>query len=222
MTDMERAFVSAYFSAGCSISGAAHAMGKEPNDAHKLMRRRVVRDAIERKHARFNMGANEVISRLASQARCTLDDVLDDAGEFDLPKARKTGAIHQVKRLKVKTETWTDKQGEDHVERTMEVEMESRQGALGLLARYHALLTDNVALRGIPTDERTLKALILSELQRVSGALPPAAARLLDELTPFAVRVVPENFRPSLEAERVEMEKRRSEQKTLAEGAPQE
>lgn len=201
LTDLERTFVSAYFKAGCSVVRACEAIGKEPNEGYSLLSRRVVRDALEKRHARMSIGANEVISRLAAQARCTLDDVLDDAGDFDLPKARKTGAIHQIKRHEVKTTTHVDKEGGITTERTVKIEMENRQGALGLLARYHSLLTDVVALRGLPTDERSLKALLLAELQRVNGVLPPAAARLLDELTPFAVRIQPENFRAGHEAD---------------------
>ncbi len=81
------------------------------------------------------MPATEVLARIAEQARGTMDDFLDEAGDIDLKRARERGKLHLVKSRAV------TKEGE-------RIELYSAQSALELLAKHHGLLTDNIAISG--------------------------------------------------------------------------
>jgi len=75
------------------------------------------------------MSADEVLDRLADQARNSIDDFLDDDGRLDLLKARAAGKLHLVKKLSSTQQGTT-------------IELYDAQAALALLGRTHKLFVD--------------------------------------------------------------------------------
>lgn len=71
--------------------------------ANQLLKNSAIAKRIEeRKREALNFAfvtPEMIIGATALRAFATIDDVLDDSGNFDIAKARKTGAIHLVKRL---------------------------------------------------------------------------------------------------------------------------
>jgi len=88
------------------------------------------------------MGINEILATTTLLAGATLDDVLDDEGRFDIEKARETGGIHALK--KVKTRTWSRQFPNGTVEQvvTHEVELRDKNGSLELMGRHFQLWND--------------------------------------------------------------------------------
>lgn len=84
------------------------------------------------------MGADEVLRRLADQARATLEDFIevtkDGEPVVDIDKAREAGKLHLLKKFKV------DKDG------AVTIELHDPQAALVQLGRYHGLFLDKTAL----------------------------------------------------------------------------
>lgn len=139
LTDKQQAFIYAYLSNGFNATRAAIDAGYSEKTARSQGQRlltnvdiaRSVRDGM----SALAMPAYEVLARIAEQARSTMEDFLDDAGDIDLKRARERGKLHLVKTRAV------TKEGE-------RIELYSAQSALELLAKHHALLTENVNLAG--------------------------------------------------------------------------
>lgn len=133
--------------------------------SYKLLREPDVKAYIDSRLASI-MPANEVLHRLARIASTSIDDVTAEGGAWlDLEKARSNGAIHSVKKIKVKRfikETKTDimelpsgANGSDesavleqHITREIlseeiEFEMYSQKDAVVDLGRYHKLFGDS-------------------------------------------------------------------------------
>lgn len=94
-----------------------------------------IRAAVDAGMALYAMPAPEVLYRLTEQARATMDDFLDPAGDIDLHRAREQGKLHLIKTRA------TTKEGE-------RIELYSAQEALALLGKYHKLFTEKVEHSG--------------------------------------------------------------------------
>lgn len=81
------------------------------------------------------MDADEVVARLAWQARADIGDFVDGAGELDLAAAKSKGLTHLVKSV-----TWTN--------RGPRLELHGAQTALVHLGRHLGLFTDKVKIEG--------------------------------------------------------------------------
>lgn len=107
-------------------------------------------DVIELVQARLSeaaMSADEVLARLAAEARGDIDDFLDVDGNFDLRKARNAKKTGLIKKLKTKTTTRTV--GEMEVKTTeVEFELYDAQAAKALLGKHHKLFTERQELTG--------------------------------------------------------------------------
>lgn len=75
--------------------------------ACELMKRPRVRAAINAGLEAMTMPKFENLYRLARQAKGTLDDVLDEAGNFNVAKSRQNGSIHLIQSIEI-TETIVD------------------------------------------------------------------------------------------------------------------
>lgn len=139
LTDKQRAFVEAYLTCGFNATEAARRAGYSERTAHAIgwenLRKPEIAAAIQQGLSERTMPADEVLARLAEQARGTMDDFLDDAGDIDLKRARDRGRLHLVK-----TRGVTKEGGR--------IELYSAQTALEILAKHHKLLTDNIAISG--------------------------------------------------------------------------
>lgn len=72
-------------------------------EADRLLKQQEIVDAIERRKtlaAKFcNVTPEQIIGATALRAFATIDDAFDSEGNFDIAKARRTGAIHLIKKL---------------------------------------------------------------------------------------------------------------------------
>lgn len=137
LTPKQQAFVEAYLAYGFNATEAARQAGyaKPGQQGHRLLKNVEIAAIIQQGLAERAMPADEVLARIAEQARGTMDDFLDDDGKIDLARARERGKLHLVK---ARAET---KDGE-------RIELYSAQSALELLARHHKLLTDRIEHSG--------------------------------------------------------------------------
>lgn len=91
------------------------------------------------------MSADEVLLRLAQHARGDMGDFLDIGSMgfvIDLDSAKKKGLTHLIKKVKLRTQTSTSKEGIETETHYMEIELYDAQAALVQLGRYHKLFTD--------------------------------------------------------------------------------
>lgn len=113
----------------------------------RLLKNAEISEAIRARLDETAMSANEVLMRLAEHARGDIDNYLDEAGNFDLPKARQAAKTKLIRKFKTKTTVRTF--GETEVETTeVEFELYDAQAALSLLGKHHALFTDKTELTG--------------------------------------------------------------------------
>ncbi len=138
LTLKQQAFVEAYLDCGFNSSEAARRakyQGKPNVVGPRLMANVSIKAAVQQAMEERVMPASEVLARIAEQARSTMDDFLDDAGDIDLKRGRERGKLHLVKARSV------TKEGE-------RIELYSAQTALELLAKHHGLLTENINVSG--------------------------------------------------------------------------
>lgn len=103
------------------------------------------------------MGKDEVLDRLAGQARGSMGDFakVNEQGQpyFDLAAAQEAHKLGLIKKLKVKTrsfqETYYDLEEEDFAKRDVtetnfEFELYDAQSALTLIGRHHGIFKDKV------------------------------------------------------------------------------
>lgn len=143
----------------------------------QLLRSLKIKQEIKRRLGKSIATGPEVLERLTLHARGDITDVLNEAGEFDLKRAR---SRRLLKKLKVKT----DKDGSV----SHEYEIHDPQAALEKLGRFHKLFTDKVEveqpqLTAIADSLRELQLTAQSLAQSQSISLYDACVRLADELS---------------------------------------
>jgi hypothetical protein len=137
LTTKQQAFVEAYLANGFNATAAARLLkyANPDRQGYRLLRNVEIAAVIRQELSERAMPADEVLARLAEQARGTMDDFLDENGKIDLKQGRDRGKLHLLKSRSV------TKEGE-------RIELYSAQSALELLAKHHALLTEKVELSG--------------------------------------------------------------------------
>lgn len=138
LTDKQRAFVEAYIDCGFNASEAARRAkytGKPNVIGPRLLANVSIRAAVKEAMLERAMPSYEVLTRLADQASSTMEDFLNEEGKIDIKRARERGKLHLIKTRAI------TKEGE-------RIELYSAQSALELLAKHHALLTENVNVSG--------------------------------------------------------------------------
>lgn len=130
---------------------AAIAAGYSPRTAYsygaELLKKPEIAEAISQRLSESAMTADETMMRLAAHARGDIDDFLDDAGRFDIGKARKAQKTGLIKRLKIKeTKRLIDET--EIVTQEVDFELYDAQAALQLIGKNHALFTDKTELTG--------------------------------------------------------------------------
>lgn len=102
---MRELFIENMAKVGISKQQAATSAGYKRGgaDADRLLKENYIVDAIENRKrlaAQFcKITPEQIIGATALRAFATLDDAFDEHGNFDIKKARETGAIHLVKKL---------------------------------------------------------------------------------------------------------------------------
>ena len=149
LTSKQRAFVE-YYLGECYFNGAEAARkagyaAKSANvQAAQNLASPSIQQAIANRLADMQVSADEVLSRLADQARGTMDDFVTfyDGGRIpaiDFNKARERGKLHLLKKFSITKAGIT-------------FELYDAQAALTLIGKHLALFAD-VSLKGDEVDE---------------------------------------------------------------------
>lgn len=143
LTAKQQAFVEHYLQCW-NASRAARLAGYSEKTAYsqgaRLLKNVEVQAAISARLDELKMSADEVLLRLADQARATMDDFLDpERGEVDLARAAARGKLHLVKKFSRST---------GKVE-TVTIELHDAQAALVQIGRHHKLFTDRTEIPGL-------------------------------------------------------------------------
>lgn len=111
-------------------------------NASRLMKKakiaKPIRQRIQMALANANVTDAEILGAATRQARSSVADVIDENGNFDLKKAKKTGAIDFVKKIKT-TKRITEFEGGTAETVSTEFEMLTNQDARKELANYLGL-----------------------------------------------------------------------------------
>lgn len=165
----QKAFINEYLIDGNATRAAERAGYKGDENTlavtgYDNLRNPKIAEAISQRTAESAMSGDEVLGRLAEQARGTIADFVtfDAQGNpgFDLQSAAVLGKMGLVKKLKIKTRTYTtpavtvapaeDAQAEGEVEvenvevteTTVEFELHDAQAALVQIGKHHRLFVD--------------------------------------------------------------------------------
>lgn len=101
-----------------------------------------IAEEIKRRVSEKAMTADEVLVRLADQARGTVEDYISfnhapyPTFTLDLDKARRRGVLHLIKKLKYNAEGYP------------EIELHDAQAALVQIGKHHKLFTDKIEHSG--------------------------------------------------------------------------
>ena len=144
-----RAFVDEYFRLNMNGTRAYKAVyGVEDDNAAAAHASRLVRNGkvaaeIENRLKAKQMAAEEVLARIAEQARGEYSPYFDDDGRVNVANIVKDGKAHLIK--KIKTRTVVDGDELTYVDK---VEFYDSQSALRDLARVHGLFKDQIEHSG--------------------------------------------------------------------------
>lgn len=89
------------------------------------------------------MEAKECLMRITDVARGSIEELLDEKGEFDYKTAQENGALHLLKKLKRKRQI-----KDEIIYEEIEFELHDRLAALQMIGKHHKLFTDNHHLSG--------------------------------------------------------------------------
>ena len=140
MNKKQRVFVEEYLQCWNATEAARRAGYSERTartQGSKLLTKVDIAEEISKRISEIAMSADEVLVRLAEQARVSLGDIVTiygkgkDAWYLDLPKVIEEGKGHLIKSL-VPTQYG------------LKVELHDKQKALELLGRHHQLFTDKL------------------------------------------------------------------------------
>lgn len=124
-------------------SEAARRAGYSPHTANEQAARLLasvsVQEAITARIAELKAGADEVLLRLASHSRGSMEDFISPGGNVDLDRARDSGKMHLIKKFRVTTITRED--SETHIQ---EIELYDAQAATVQLAKILNQYTDRL------------------------------------------------------------------------------
>lgn len=146
LTYKQRLFVEAYLGEA-NGNGAEAARIAGYRDCRvaptRLLANASIQAAISRRVASAALTANEVLARISDLASASLGDFLDideHGHRVTLLKGKRRGRLHTLKKIKVKSRTFTARGDEGPTtEVETEIELHDPQAALDKLAKYHGL-----------------------------------------------------------------------------------
>ena len=148
LSDKQRVFIAEYlrdFNATQAAIRAGYSPKTAQEQSSRLLSNVIISDEISRRVAERSMPADEVLLRLAEHARGDMGDFLDIGSMgfvVDLDKAKEKGITHLIKKVKLRTQTSTSREGIETETHDMEIELYDAQAALVQLGRHHKLFTD--------------------------------------------------------------------------------
>ena len=138
----QQAFIEHYLTCW-NGSEAARRAGYSPHTAQeqasRLLSNVIVQNSITARIAELKASAHEVLLRLASHSRGSMEDFISLGGNVDIERARDAGKLHLIKKFKVTTITHED--SETHIQ---EVELYDAQTATVQLAKILGQFIDRL------------------------------------------------------------------------------
>ena len=148
LTNKRRAFIEEYLRCWNATEAAGLAGYKHPRSMGSyLLTIHDITEQIEKRLDEKAMGADEVLTRLAEQARGDIDECLTtdhNVTMIDWSKLKARGLTHLVKKFK-------------QTKLGVEVEFYDAQSALVHLGRHHKLFTDKTELSGDEEDPLNIR-----------------------------------------------------------------
>lgn len=138
--------------------------------ARENLRKPQIKAAIAELMREESMGSDELIHRLTTMARGSLEYFMGENGQVDLAKARRAKRLHLLKRLHIKPTEFGDE---------IRIELHDPKGALGDLARILGIDKQRVELTGKdggPLETGGKLDLSNGQLEAVAQALKAAGA----------------------------------------------
>ena len=153
LSPKQRAFVEHYLMCWNATEAARRAGYSErtaQEQGSRLLSKVMVEAAINLRISEQKATADEVLLRLASHSRRTMEDFLSAGGEtIDMLKARERGVLHLVKKFKVTTTTVVDKDGDGIETHRLELELYDAQAATVQLARILGQYVERVEIHDL-------------------------------------------------------------------------
>ena len=147
ITKKQRVFVEEYLQCWNAAEAARRAGYSERTARQigsKLLTNVDISKAIEERIREKAMSADEVLLRLADQARGNMGDFIDPVFmTVDLAGARDKNLLHLIKEVKQRTVT-TETKDSTTERHFIEIKLHDSQAALVHLGRHHKLFTDRV------------------------------------------------------------------------------
>jgi phage terminase small subunit len=142
LTPKRQIFIAKYIEYNFNATKAALAAGYSAKTAysigHELLKNDEIKARIQEVLDSAAMPANEVLMRLAAQARGSMEDFLDESRQsIDLSAAERAAKLHLIKKFTHSIGKETE---------NISIELYDAQAALVQLGRYHKLFTDNTDL----------------------------------------------------------------------------
>ena len=169
LTRKQRTFIEEYLRTW-NATGAARAAGYSERTASEIgyenLRKPQIAAEIKRRLTEMTMCTDELLSRLAEQARGEQSRFIDDYGHLDIAAMKAAGKAHLIKGLKPTMHGLT-------------IEFYDAQAALDKLARHHGLYNDRVKV--VTWQDEVVDLLRHGELSPadVQAAYPDLAAEFL-------------------------------------------
>lgn len=147
LTGRQQAFVEFYLQLW-NATEAARRAGYSDHTAQeqgsRLLSKVMVQTAIDARIAEFKASADEVLLRLASHSRGTMDDFIGPLDRLDLERARERGVMHLIKKWKETTTT-----GEDFETHRVELELHDAQAATVQLAKILGQFVERIEVKDV-------------------------------------------------------------------------
>ena len=134
---------------------AGYAEGSAYAHGHKLLKNAEIKEAISQRLSESAMSADEVLMRLAEQARGEHSKYISDEGYVKIGDIVKDGKAHLIKEI------------EEAKDGTKKYKFYDAQSALNTLAKHHGLLTDKMEST-INNFDIDYSKLTTEQLQRIS------------------------------------------------------
>lgn len=150
LTDKQQSFIDEYLK-NRNATAAAIAAGYSPKTAHAIgwqnLRKPEIAEAIKIRVTESAMSADEVLERLAKQARADIGVFLaigESGVDIDLTYAIDHNLTDLIKKITHKKTIRTDKDDSTIEEILTQIELHDAHAALVDIGRHHALFTDKV------------------------------------------------------------------------------
>lgn len=149
LTDKELMFIEQYFI--CKLNGTEAALAAyDTTDRHvaasiasENLSKPDIRTRVDARLAQFHINADEVLARMAFDARGSMEDFVDpDSGTIDLKKARDAHSLGLLKKYRTKFTTFTSKDGDETETNEIEIELYDGQAARRDLGKHLGLFID--------------------------------------------------------------------------------